>query len=612
MIKNEKTLELFDFPNENSGYIYSNLVTLKSNTTLSKSEYSTLNGIRIGYFENSSSKLSNLDEFFKSNNIENIEYISYAYKNANTLIDALKNNEVDAIITNDLLINDNLKILYKFNSLPHYFVTTKGKNKIINELNNAIIKLNENDPKFTLNLYSKYFEDDLDSSMLLTENELEYLKDISSLNAIYVDNFEPLQYYNKTTNEPSGFYIDILKLISKKLNIKLEYIKVNSYEEAYKLVNENKYNLLIGVPGSYKISNEHNILFTKSFINLNLLKVYSKKSLNNLSSNKILAVPNGFDYLDLDKYYEIKYYPTLKDCLIAVEKNEASFTYGNSYTISSSIARDYFTNLTVISNNDLMSISLALSNTSDKILFDILNKAIISISDDTIQNLIYDNTTNINYDVSFKSFFFSNLHLCLAVFLIIFTIIVSLITISIKLKFNNLNKTKELLILKSQQDPLTGIYNRSTGKELINNYFENFNNMVYCFIILDIDYFKEINDTFGHIIGDAVLREFSGLLKEFFNNDDIMFRLGGDEFIVFMKDIEINNYLEFITKKLSKLCNLMDKDLKFNGITQKISISVGATISNEKNSFNKLYEKSDKLLYKVKRNGRNGFEISSK
>lgn len=612
MIKNEKTSEIFEFPEQNYGYTYSILATLKSNTNISKSNYNTLNGIRVGYLENNEYKLNKLNEFFKLNNISDIKYIPYTYKDDNTLIDALNNNEVDAIVTGDLLIEDNLKILSKFDSLPYYFATTKGKTEIIRELNSAIVKLNESDPNFALNLYHKYFENQIDSSIIFTEEELNYLNSIPSLKAIYIDNFEPLQYYNEDIDEPSGFYIDIFKLISEKLNLELEYIKTNNYEEAYNLINKDKYNLLIGVPSNYRLSEEHDILFTKSFANISLLKVYSKKSKSNISNtNNILALPEGFNgYLELSDEYEIKYYPTLKDCLIAVEKDEAFFTYGNSYTISSYITNNYFSNLVVISNSDSIPISLTLSNESDEILFNILNKVISSFDDTTIENLMYSNITNIKHNISIKDLFLSNLSLCISIILIVVLIIAFLIGISIKLKFNNLKKTKELLILKSQSDPLTEIYNRSTAKELINNYFEFFNNQYYCFIILDIDYFKQINDTFGHKIGDKVLIEFSNLLKQFFNSDNILLsRLGGDEFIVFIKDLKKDNYLEFIKQNLSDLCKLMNKEFTFDENTQKISISIGAYINNKKSSFNKLYERSDELLYKVKDNGRNNFEI---
>lgn len=610
MIKNEQTIELFDFPDENSGYTYSTLATLQSNTNISRSDYSTLNGIKVGYFKKSLSKLTKLDEFFKSNNITNVTYVPYTYEDDNTLIDALNNKEVDAIITDDLLLNNNLKILKKFDSSPYYFATTKGKTYIKNGLNDAINKINESNPEFSLQIYNKYFQNKIDSSIFLNNEEQDYLSNLNSLKAIYVDNFYPIQYYDSNKNEANGIIVNIGKLIFEKLGVNFELIRTSSFEEAYKLLNENPDYLAIGVPANYTTSKLNNILFSKSYLDLSIVKVYSKSYSED--QEKILALPFGYGYNDLNNGFKIKYYDTIEDCLMAVENNEAYFTYSNYYTISKYIATNFLSNISIVTDDYSNYASFAFSFDVNKNLYNIINKAIMSISNEEINNAIYSASNDSYFSITFKTFFLSNLNLCLSVIFIILLIISILIAIIIKMKFSNLNKAKELLISKSQSDPLTGVYNRSTGKELINSYFDNFNNLYYCFIILDIDYFKQINDTFGHAIGDEVLIEFSKLLKQFFANHDIISRLGGDEFIVFMKDITKDECFEIVTKKLSELCNLMNKELTYNNTTQKVSISVGAIINNKPSSFNKLYEKSDKLLYKVKRNGRNGFEISSK
>ena len=74
MMKNEKTTELFDFPELDFGYTYSILATLESNNDISRSDYSTLNGATLGYFDKDEESLSKLKEFFKNNNINNITY----------------------------------------------------------------------------------------------------------------------------------------------------------------------------------------------------------------------------------------------------------------------------------------------------------------------------------------------------------------------------------------------------------------------------------------------------------------------------------------------------------------------------------------------------------
>ena len=609
MLKNEKSSEIFSFPELNSGYTYSILATLESNTNISRSDYSTLNGITVGYFDKAEEKLSKLKEFFESNNINNVTYKAYPSSDSKALVNALNNKEVDAIISGDLISNSNLKFLAKFNSCPYYFATTKGNDEIVNELNKAIRHINEYTPSFTSDLYYKYFNNKTDTSIILTQEEQEYLSNITSLKTIIIDDFKPVQYYDKFTKEPKGIIMDISNLISEKLGIPLEIIKADSYEDAYKLIQEHNDYIAIGVPVNYYTSKINNLIFTKSYIDLDIVKVYSKKSPAN-QEDQILALPYGYGYGDLNMGYKIKYYDTIQDCLKAVEKNEASLTYGNYYTISSYISDDYFSNLSVVPDSHSIPSSCALSANVDKTFFNILNKAISSISDNDIKTIIYNNSTNFkSTSVSFRNFFLSNLALCLTLIAIILVIIASLIAIIVRIRFKALKTMKNILLSKSQTDQLTGLYNRATCEELVTNYLNIKKSSLYCcFIITDIDYFKQINDKFGHQTGDDLLKEFSQVLRECFSNTDILCRWGGDEFIIFIKDINESN-VYIIDENLKKLCQLMNKEIEFIDDSQKISISAGAIITNQVNDFNKLYHKADEALYEVKRNGRNGFKI---
>ena len=92
---------------------------------------------------------------------------------------------------------------------------------------------------------------------------------------------------------------------------------------------------------------------------------------------------------------------------------------------------------------------------------------------------------------------------------------------------------------------------------------------------------------------------FSKILKESFSDKDIVSRLGGDEFIVFIKDIEENN-IENIEETLKKVCKLMDKEIEYNGINQRISLSLGCVMTKLNMNFNKLYTIADETLYEVK------------
>ena len=161
---------------------------------------------------------------------------------------------------------------------------------------------------------------------------------------------------------------------------------------------------------------------------------------------------------------------------------------------------------------------------------------------------------------------------------------------------------------KSKYDFLTGLYNRETFEKEFEN-FVNKNidsNKKSFLIILDLDNFKKVNDSLGHIIGDRVLREASNTLKSNLKSSDIIGRLGGDEFIILIKNLDS---LEQIHKIANSLNRALIKNYKKNTNNITVSSSIGITEVNIESSFKETYEKADKALYKVKNSGRNSYFI---
>lgn len=604
MLKNEQTMELYDFPEYNSGATYTTLVTLKDNNSINISNHETLEGIKVGYFETGKIKLENFKNFCKTNEFNNIELIPYPYESGNEIEEALESGEVDAIITGDLLVGDGKKVIAKFGSIPYYFATTKGNTEIISGLNKAISKIKEKEPDYDQVLYSKYFENFSSKVISLTEEEEEYVNNIGVLKGIYVDNIIPVEYYNTKTNEADGIYVDLVSLIMERAGIKLELIKTNTYEEAYKMLKNKEADFIIAVPDTYSIEKENNLFLTQSYVDIDMVKVKNK---NIRTDKEIVALVKGYEYYGANYVNEVKYYETIEEVLEAIEKGEATVTNGSSYSISNYVSSGYYSNLIILSQEENVNSSMAFAKTIDKKLINIINKAIDTLSTDEINNIIYENTSNIHHKITLKRLFIENTIL----FTVIAIIIIMAIFIIIRHKFKELKKAKKLLLKKSQLDALTGMYNREAGEILVKEYLNAKPvNLYSAFAIIDIDYFKQVNDRLGHQIGDDVLKEFALILKEVFAFKDIICRLGGDEFVVFMKEIEEAD-IDVIRERLEILCKAMNKDIEYNNIKQEISISIGCVITNKYTDFNELYKQADELLYKVKYNGKNGFKIKN-
>jgi diguanylate cyclase (GGDEF)-like protein len=163
-------------------------------------------------------------------------------------------------------------------------------------------------------------------------------------------------------------------------------------------------------------------------------------------------------------------------------------------------------------------------------------------------------------------------------------------------------------------DSLTGLYNRRYLYEKINDLYSlavKDNVSITC-VIIDLDDFKVINDKFGHIEGDIVLKRVSSHIKGFFKQSDIVVRYGGDEILILLLDISRSD----AEKVAEKLLKTIEKKflLDYNRDTFQLTVSIGISCSGavekpEKDLLNDLIEEADKLLYKAKMNGKNRVEL---
>lgn len=151
----------------------------------------------------------------------------------------------------------------------------------------------------------------------------------------------------------------------------------------------------------------------------------------------------------------------------------------------------------------------------------------------------------------------------------------------------------------SQTDPLTGLYNRAALVKRLGRVLRRGTATRHALIILDIDHFKELNDTYGHRFGDTVLQEVASALKDSLRNNDFSGRLGGDEFMIFMRGLSD-------TATIGTRLNVLRNRLRSLSLTElPLTISIGvALFPFHGKSFQELYDKADRALYKAKRAGR--------
>ncbi len=181
---------------------------------------------------------------------------------------------------------------------------------------------------------------------------------------------------------------------------------------------------------------------------------------------------------------------------------------------------------------------------------------------------------------------------------------------------NKLDVIKKINYMYSQTrylsvtDALTGLYNRRHFEDNLEREFLRAvrykSNL--SFAIIDVDFFKKINDTYGHSCGDYVLKEIAYLILQTFRKTDLVFRYGGEEFTVIITETP----LEKAVIPLERLRKSIEEYIfSYNKNKIKITVSIGVSTVNEKvKSVHELFENADKALYQAKENGRNQIQTN--
>ena len=161
---------------------------------------------------------------------------------------------------------------------------------------------------------------------------------------------------------------------------------------------------------------------------------------------------------------------------------------------------------------------------------------------------------------------------------------------------------------EARKDSLTKLINKAYSTQLIQDFIQK--KAVGALFIIDIDNFKSVNDTMGHLFGDEVIVSVANGIKSVFRQTDVVGRIGGDEFIVYMENITDR---EIISRKAKSVCDTVSNIYTGENEKVKISASVGiAVFPEDADNYNELFKMADHALYFTKNKGKNGFSFFDK
>lgn len=165
---------------------------------------------------------------------------------------------------------------------------------------------------------------------------------------------------------------------------------------------------------------------------------------------------------------------------------------------------------------------------------------------------------------------------------------------------------EKLMKYEAEHDALTGVLNRGGFDQILNSNIKEKRD--FALILIDIDEFKDVNDNYGHAVGDIVLKKISKVLGEQFRSLDYICRIGGDEFAVIMMDVR----KDFGTKIINKIDEINELLSSHTNDIPLVSLSVGTAFMDKGSSSDSIFKDADNALYYVKKHGKKGCHIYSK
>ncbi|MGL5230192.1 MAG: EAL domain-containing protein [Cetobacterium sp.] len=420
-----------------------------------------------------------------------------------------------------------------------------------------------------LNLNKKIIKNNF--FLTLNDDEKKYLEQHKILKVAYDNNLNSvIAYYSTYNNKYSGIAPNLLEDISDLINLELisTSIQANKYYNLFNIKND--------IDIFLSINNKNNLILSNCIYDLPIKIITLKKS-NNNTNNKIGVLKNSF----VDKIVHL--YETNEN-IATFDSTDDLFRSLNNKSIGLILSAD-----DVHFNSDDYNVDLFKSvpikfsfNNDNEILKNIINKAekYLNNKDEIIRSAINERILE-NRQALIK-----NKKTKQITYLMLGILILLLILTYFK---NKMNKNMKL------KDPLTSLPNRFAFDKFCKN-----NNFQGCCFIVDLNNFKNINDTLGHKIGDLILKEFSKLLLTQFKNT-YFFRISGDEFYGF--SLEKSEYITFIFENLKKYNPFFKNN--------NISFSVGLCLKDLNLTTLEAFKYADLALFEIQKSKLEFYKIAT-
>ena len=547
-----------------------------------------------------------------------------------SMMAALRSGEIDAVCDNGAHVEPGIYLEQSFAVVPARLMTTPDKQALCDELTDSVVTIETLNPGFGTSLKGKYVDRALQAIVRPTEKARRFVEAAKELRVAFLTDFLPF-YELRKDGTADGLYFDILRLLSESSGLRFSFCRAESETQLWTMLASGEADLAFV---SYADEATGMDVYYTGDVREEEFSVVRRRDGKFQPYAKDMAVmPAGFpgavQYLSEKSRKQIRTTSSVEACLDDVELGVYEIAYIPSLYLRQENTMFYRTNLEEVGYEVVeLPVALAISPKQPLILQNILNRAILRLDKNEVERLALENgRPSLSLAYLMEQY---PLRMALFVCLMLAGPVVLFFVISrnrLQKKQNEIlrQKNKDLEIalrrveamrisrdgykLESETDRLTELYNKIAFEETVRKKLKTMpKGETGAFYIIDMDRFKEANDTYGHQCGDEILKKFSTLLKEVFRQSDCLGRFGGDEFVVF---IEGNLTREGVERKAKQLVDAA-RSIEVENTDFHITISLGVAMYPENGAnYDYLFNAADRALYQVKTEGRDGYSIAS-
>ena len=543
----EARAEIYDYAELSSGYTFGVIATTADND-VAYEDFHMMKEFTFGVVGNYVRKAEFL-EYLKTNGIT--EPTIKEYSTTAELHKALEEGEVDAYAHTFTEVKEGQRLIGRFAPRPFYYITYKGNEGLLDELNQAIVDLKMNQPELETELMNKFYYDRFDQAILLSTSEKEYLEAKQVIRVGYVDNYYPFSYVE------DGEFIGLTKeLIESSLSITgldIEYVCLESRQEARSALMNGRIDIFAYSTDRDSILKEYNLKSICDYVQVPLVLVTEKNSpIENIKKIGTVSFLEDtvLEYVDANAM-ELVTYVDQQACIDAVMNGEVDAIICNGYYIEHLMRTNVdYNNIQIKSVLNLYySISIAISN-DQKILSEILEKTVETIDSQMINEYMLKDVT---YPViTFITFLRNHTLTLLSVLASIFIVIVFVILHMLK----DSQKIQQLMYKDEKKDIWNVNYFTYWGEKKLLASGRN----KYAVVHLTFNNFHRFSVIYGHKLADNVIDLLMMALKLYVNSENEIYAINQEERFLLLLNYKDE---ESLYSRLSEMKQAVESELRY-------------------------------------------------